>query len=149
MKKLCLLVMALTIFTVGTAMAGFIPAYSNVGDMGSAFSGSQVSMSTTTSQNPVTMGYSVSLSGVGTASAWINAHIMEGRTGATFDQIRNNFGNYKPGFWNYDTGDMSPSNGFMQGVDLVYKERTTASGVIQSFEKSMTITNMNSGFCTF
>jgi hypothetical protein len=106
-------------------------------------------MSTTTSQNPVTMGYSVSLSGVGTASAWINAHIMEGRTGATFDQIRNNFGNYQPGFWNYDTGDMSPSNGFMQGVDLVYKERTTASGVIQSFEKSMTITNMNSGFCTF
>ena len=95
------------------------------------------------------MGYSVSLSGVGTASAWINAHIMEGRTGATFDQIRNNFGNYQPGFWNYDTGDMSPSNGFMQGVDLVYKERTTASGVIQSFEKSMTITNMNSGFCTF
>lgn len=149
MKKLCLIVVALTIFTVGTAMAGCIPPYCNVGDMGSSFSGSQVSMSTTTSQNPVTMGYSVSLSGVGTASAWINAHIMEGRTGATFDQIRNSLGKYTPGFWNYDTGDSSPSNGFMQGVDLVYKERTTASGVIQSFEKSMTITNMNSGFCTF
>jgi len=41
------------------------------------------------------------------------------------------------------------SNGFMQSVDLVYKERTTASGVIQSFEKSMSITNLNSGFCVF
>jgi len=149
MKKLGLLVLALVVFIVGNATAGYIPAYSNVGDMGSSFTGSHLSMATATNWNPVTMGYSVSLSGVGTASAWINARIMEGRTGATFDQIRNNFGSFTPGFWNYDTGDMSPSNGFMQGVDLVYKEKTTASGVIQSFEKSMSITNMNSGFCMF
>jgi len=29
--------------------------------------------------------------------------------------------------------------GFMQGVDLVYKEKTTASGVIEAFSKSMAI----------
>ncbi len=141
MKKYGLLVLVLAIFTVGTAMAGYIPAYSNVGEMGSSFTGSQVSMGTTSSYNSAGMGYSISLSGVGTASSWINAHIMEGRTGATFDQLRNGFGSYTPGFWNYDTGDASPRNGFMQGVDLSYSERTTASGIIKEFSKSMSITD--------
>ncbi len=30
-------------------------------------------------------------------------------------------------------------SGFMQGVDLVYKEKTTASGVIEAFSKSMAV----------
>lgn len=141
MNRYCLLIMVLAIFTVGTAMAEYIPAYSNVGEMGSSFTGSQVSMGTTSNFYSGGMGYSISLSGVGTASSWINAHIMEGRTGATFDQIRNGFGSYSPGFWNFDTGDVSPRNAFMQGVDISYSERTTASGIIKEFSKSMSITD--------
>lgn len=141
MKKYCLFVVVLTIFTIGTAMADYIPAYSNVGETGSSFTGSQVSMGTTSSYNPGGMSYSIGLSGVGTASAWINARVMEGRTGATFDQIRNGLGSYSPGFWNFDTGDVSPRNAFMQGVDISYSERTTASGIIKEFSKSMSITD--------
>ena len=125
---------------------GFIPAYCNVVEMGSSFTGSQVSLNTIARERhvsasadvPVSMDYSIGLSGVGTASAWINAHIMEGRTGGVFGTYTSPDGvNYEPGFWNYDTGDLSPANGFMQGVDLVHKEKTTASGVIESFSKSM------------
>jgi len=50
-------------------------------------------------------------------------------------------------FWNYDmntgyirtNGGIVGGLGFMQGVDLVYKEKTTASGVIEAFSKSMAI----------
>lgn len=133
--------MVLAIFTVGTAMAEYIPAYSNVGETGSSFTGSQVSMGTMSSYNSGGMGYSISLSGVGTASSWINAHIMEGRTGATFEQVKDGLKSYSPAFWNYDTGDWSPANAFMQGVDMSYSERTTASGIIKEFSKSMSITD--------
>ncbi len=129
-----------------TGDSGYIPAYCNVVEMGSSFTGSQVSLNTIASERhvsasadvPVGMDYSVSLSGVGTASAWINAHIMEGRTGGVFGTYTSpDDVNYEPGFWNYDNGDVSPANGFMQGVDLIHKEKTTASGVIESFSKSM------------
>jgi len=124
---------------------GFIPAYCNVVEMGSSFTGSSVSMITRANERhvsssadvPVGMQYSVSLSGVGSAAAWINAHIMEGRTGNVFDRGLNGGITYDDMFYNPDTGDMSPANGFMQGGDLVYKEKTTASGIIESFSKSM------------
>ena len=130
----------------GTGDNGYIPAYCNVVEMGSSFTGSRVSMITQASERhvaasadvPVGMSYSVSLSGIGSAAAWINAHIMEGRTGGAFNSYTAPDGvTYEPGFWNYDTGATSPGNGFMQGVDMVYKEKTTASGVIESFSKSM------------
>ena len=69
---------------------------------------------------------------------------MEGRTAGhwTFNQE----GGYETVFWNYDTGDgaipydgTNGRSGFMQGIDLVYKEKTTASGVIEGFSKSMAI----------
>jgi len=131
----------------GTGDSGYIPAYCNIVEMGSSFTGSRVSMITQASERhvaasadvPVGMSYSIGLSGIGSAAAWINAHIMEGRTGGVFGTYAAPDGNtYEPGFWNYDTGAASPSNGFMQGVDMVYKEKTTASGVIESFSKSMT-----------
>jgi hypothetical protein len=68
------------------------------------------------------MNYDISAAGVGTAAAWINAHIMEGRA---FDvnnpaaQIR-----VKP-------------RDQMKAIDLTYSEKTTASGVIQNFAKDM------------
>jgi hypothetical protein len=34
---------------------------------------------------------------------------------------------------NYDTEDISSSNGFMQDADLVFKEKTPASGMMESF----------------
>jgi len=82
---------------------------------------------------PVSMDYSVSLSGVGSAAGGINAHIMEGRTPSVFEHAINGLGYSDLIFWNSDMG----SEGFMQGVDLVYKEKTTASGTIQDFSKSM------------
>lgn len=121
---------------------GFIPAYCNVVEMGSSFTGSRLSMVTTARERhvaasadvPAGMDYSVGLSGVGTASAWINAHIMEGRTGYVFDTFTDEDGvEYSPAFYNPDMD----SDGFMQGVDMTYKEMTTASGTIESFSKSM------------
>jgi len=128
---------------------GIIPPYCNVYEMGSSFTGSQVSEITQADTNfiarsadvPTQVGYSVGLSGTGSAAAWINAHVMEGRTGGAFF-VYDPFG-YQFDFWNYDTntGDTpwtDPNGfGFMQGVDLVYKEKTTASGVIEAFSKSM------------
>jgi hypothetical protein len=128
---------------------GYIPAYCNVYEMGSSFTGGQVSMITQAGTNfiaksadvPTEVGYSVGLSGTGSAAAWINAHVMEGRTMGVYDTVTDlvTGDNWSPGFWNYDTGAISPRNGFAQGVDLVYKEKTTASGVIESFSKSMSV----------
>ncbi len=132
-----------------TGDAGYIPAYCNVYEMGSSFTGSQVSMITQSDTNfiaksadvPTQLAYSVGLSGTGSAAAWINAHVMEGRTMGVYDTLTQipSGNTFSPGFWNYDTGAISPRNGFAQGVDLVYKEKTTASGVIESFSKSMSV----------
>ena len=134
---------------------GIIPPYCNVYEMGSSFTGSQVSEITQANTNfiaksadvPTEAAYSVGLSGTGSAAAWINTHIMEGRTaGVDFgDYFETGYPEYH--FWNYDmnTGwiytddDVVGGLGFMQGVDLVYKEKTTASGVIEAFSKSMAI----------
>jgi len=92
---------------------------------------------------PVAMSYNVALSGVGSAAAWINAHIMEGRTGNVITNYLNDAGGYTDvGIINPDmSGNLGSLDdieyGFMQGVDLVYKEKTTASGTIQDFSKSM------------
>jgi len=134
-----------------TGDQGFIPPYCNVYEMGSSFTGSQVSEITQANTNfiaksadvPTEAGYSVGLSGTGSAAAWINTHIMEGRT-AGFDYFYQPMEYY---FWNYDMntgwiytdGDIVGGSGWMQGVDLVYKEKTTASGVIEAFSKSMSI----------
>jgi hypothetical protein len=115
--------------------------------MGSSFTGGQVSMITQADTNfiarsadvPTQVGYSVGLSGTGSAAAWINAHVMEGRTAGHWDDVNIDGVVYDTGFWNYDRNVWSPANGFMQGVDLVYKEKTTASGVIESFSKSMVV----------
>jgi len=123
-------------------------------EMGSSFTGSQVSMITQADTNfiaksadvPTQVGYSVGLSGTGSAAAWINTHIMEGRT-AGYVMFEDPYG-YQYGFWNYDmntglipTGilNVAGGSGWMQGVDLVYKEKTTASGVIEAFSKSMAV----------
>jgi hypothetical protein len=130
-----------------TGDAGYIPPYCNVYEMGSSFTGTQVSMITQAGENhiakaadvPTQVSYSVGLSGTGSAAAWINVHVMEGRTGNVFP-VGVNLGTiYAPMFYNPDTGAVSPANGFMQGEDLVYKEKTTASGVIESFSKSMSV----------
>ncbi|MCU0632958.1 MAG: hypothetical protein MUC66_08305 [Methanolinea sp.] len=140
---------------------GYIPAYCNVYEMGSSFSGSQVSIITQADENhiaksadvPTQIAYSVGLSGTGSVAAWINAHVMEGRTGNVFPVDVWVLAPWWEGpipatlttFYNPDTGDGSwftggnGLNGFMQGVDLVYKEKTTASGVIESFSKSMSV----------
>jgi len=64
---------------------------------------------------------------------------MEGRTGIPL-------ANYDDGEANHDTWILNPDlsmgagediGGFMQGMDLVYKEKTTASGTIAAFSKSM------------
>jgi len=136
-----------------TGDAGFIPPYCNVYEMGSSFTGSQVSEVTQAGTNfiaksadiPTQVSYSIGLSGTGSAAAWINTHVMEGRTAAYYDLT--NFMGYQIGFWNYDmnTGILPADegvvggSGWMQGVDLVYKEKTTASGVIEAFSKSMAI----------
>jgi len=135
-----------------TGDQGFIPPYCNVYEMGSSFTGSQVSEITQANTNfiaksadvPTEAAYSVGLSGTGSAAAWINTHVMEGRTAGYYPY--EDFGGSGIMFWNYDTGDGAipyvggnGRTGFMQGVDLVYKEKTTASGVIEAFSKSMAI----------
>jgi len=155
MKKIYLFIIILAILLVGPAMAGWKPANCNVYEMGSSSTFSHGSLGTTSSQNSFGGDYTVSFTGVGTASAWVNAHIMEGGTGFvandvfdpisgfTYDKILLNpdlMSNFPAGIYAKD---------FMQSVDLVYQEKTTASGVITNFEKSMSITNLNSGFCSF
>jgi hypothetical protein len=135
-----------------TGDQGFIPPYCNVYEMGSSFTGSQVSEITQANTNfiaksadvPTEAAYSVGLSGTGSAAAWINTHVMEGRTAAYYSGV--SFPGYEwTAFWNYDTNtgtypfDSLGGSGWMQGVDLVYKEKTTASGVIEAFSKSMAI----------
>jgi len=136
-----------------TGDAGFIPPYCNVYEMGSSFTGSQVSEVTQAGTNfiaksadiPTQVSYSIGLSGTGSAAAWINTHVMEGRTAAYYLLPEVGFTGYEIEFWNYDmnTGFLGWENwnggGWMQGVDLVYKEKTTASGVIEGFSKSMAI----------
>jgi len=147
MKKICLILISAMLLTTGICLADIVPPYCNTYEIGSSFTGSQVSMVTMANERhissyadiPTTIGYSISLSGVGSASAWVNAHITEGRTGYMFDEINNNMGIYSPCFWNPDMGMGTPSNGFMQGVDMSYKEITTASGIIQSFSKTISI----------
>ena len=93
-----------------------VPQYCNVVEMGSSFDGYAVSMLTdaeerhvmATADPGVAMNYGVALEGVGTAAAWINAHIMEGRDATTG-----------------------------KAIDLTYSELTTASGTIIDFEKVM------------
>lgn len=63
----------------GTGDSGYIPAYCNIVEMGSSFTGSRVSMITQASERhvaasadvPVGMSYSIGLSGIGSAAAWI------------------------------------------------------------------------------
>jgi len=98
-----------------------IPAFCNVVEMGSTFDGKMVSMMTDVSERHVTATadpgvaakYNVQLSGVGTASAYIKAHLMEGRIGTV--------------------GETSPS----KALDTTYEETTTASGQIADFLKQM------------
>ena len=137
-----------------TGDQGFIPPYCNVYEMGSSFTGTQVSEITQANTNfiaksadvPTEAAYSVGLSGTGSAAAWINTHVMEGRTAAYYE-FGIPFIGYAIEFWNYDmntgfaptVGGIVGGTGFMQGVDLVYKEKTTASGVIEAFSKSMAV----------
>ncbi len=134
-----------------TGDQGFIPPYCNVYEMGSSFTGSQVSEITQANTNfiaksadvPTEAAYSVGLSGTGSAAAWINTHVMEGRTGGFYYWDQPDGDAFT--FWNYDmnTGWLGDNtfrgSGWMQGVDLVYKEKTTASGVIEAFSKSMAV----------
>ena len=139
-----------------TGDEGYIPAYCNVYEMGSSFSGSQVSMITQADENhiaksadvPTQLAYSIGLSGTGSTASWINAHIMEGRTGGhlEFGLGPVDIGPFNLGLdgnllWNPDTGApfTNLGTGFMQSVDLTYKEKTTIPGTIESFSKSMSV----------
>jgi len=117
-----------------------IPPYCNVVEMGSTFSGSGVSMVTTASERtvsksadiPVEMGYSIGLTGQGSASASIRAHIMEGRYSDTVTQGYVYDGTVL-GAIAYES---YPE--FDQSVDLSYTDKTTASGQIETFSKAFT-----------
>ncbi|MDD1715596.1 MAG: hypothetical protein LUQ01_01210 [Methanolinea sp.] len=101
----------------GASTYDTIPAYCNIVEMGSSFDGTAVSMLTDVEERHVTatadpgvsMSYGVSLEGIGTATAYIKAHLMEGRGSA-----------------------------LTKSLDSTYEEKTTASGVIGSFAKQMT-----------
>ncbi len=124
-----------------TGDEGFIPACCNVVEMGGSFTGTAVSAVTGANERhiskaadiPVTVNYNIALTGQGSAAAWINAHLMEGRTGTPWLVDVNPAGTFWGGVWNDDM----EMNGFMQGLDLVYKEKTTASGTISAFSKVM------------
>ncbi len=100
----------------GASSGDTIPAYCNIIEMGSAFSGTSVSMTTVASERhvaaradvPVAMDYSISLAGRGTASAYYRMHLQSAR-----------------------------GNSLDKSMDIIASEKTTASGIIQSFEKMM------------
>lgn len=93
------------------------PAFCNIIEVGSTFSGTAVSMTTVADERhvaksadvPVVVDYSVGLAGQGSASAYYRAHFQEAR------------GN--------DSANKS--------LDIVASEKTTASGVITSFTKAI------------
>jgi len=95
---------------------GSIPAYCNIIEMGSSFSGTAVSMTTIASERhiaytadiPVAMDYSISLAGQGTASAYYRMHLQGARE--------------------------ESSN---KSMDITGYDKTTASGTIQTFDKTM------------
>ena len=122
-----------------------IPAYCNVIEMGSSFSGSSVSMVTSAGERhiaasadvPVAMDYTTGLSGTGSAESHINAHIMEGKSAGWVELYQ----------FLLDV-DLEPLTLHAReyykeyieqhlAVDLTYSEKTTASGQIESFSKSM------------
>ena len=100
----------------GASSADF-PAFCNIIEVGSTFSGTAVSMTTVADERhvaksadvPVVVDYSVGLAGQGSASAYYRAHFQEAR------------GN--------DSANKS--------LDIVASEKTTASGVITSFTKAI------------
>lgn len=100
----------------GASAGDTIPAYCNIVEMGSSFSGTAVSMTTVASERhvaatasvPVAMDYSISLAGQGAASAYYRMHLQ----GARGDSLN-------------------------KSMDIMASEKTTASGTIQSFEKAM------------
>lgn len=130
---------------------GYIPPYCNTVEMGSSFTGNRVSMVTQTDTNfiaksadvPTQTSYTIDLSGSGSVASWINVHTMEGRTGDVADfgfelgGPGGFFTVWTPAFYNPDMEQL----GFMQGSDVIYKEKTTASGAIESFSKSMSYTD--------
>src|SRR5690606_6971527 len=93
---------------------------------------------------PTEAAFTVAPSGKGSAAAWIITNVLEGGTPGYNGAEERRVG-YEYGSWNYDMnpgwlGDgIFNGGGWMQGVDLVYKEKTTASGVIEAFSKSMAI----------
>jgi len=111
-----------------TGDAGFIPPYCNVYEMGSSFTGTQVSEITQANTNfiaksadvPTEAAYSVGLSGTGSAAAWINTHVMEGRTAAYYE-FGIPFIGYAIEFWNYDmnTG-FAPTVGGIVGCNVMH-----------------------------
>jgi hypothetical protein len=100
----------------GSSSSDSIPAYCNIIEMGSSFSGTAVSMTTVASERhvaatadvPVAMDYSISLAGQGTASAYYRMHLQSAR-----------------------------GESLNKSMDIMASEKTTASGTIQSFEKTM------------
>ncbi|MDI9634104.1 MAG: hypothetical protein QFX32_08665 [Methanolinea sp.] len=132
-----------------TGDQGYIPAYCNVYEMGSSFTGTAVTAIAQAGENhiakaadvPTQLSYSIGLTGQGSAAAWLNAHVMEGRTGVVLGEDEAE--DVLVGGKTYDRVIVNPDRrtlmDFMQGVDLVYKEKTTASGTIASFSKSISI----------
>jgi len=147
--KSCLLLVLCVSFTlVGIAMADAQPGHCNTVKMGSSFTGSKVSMVTSASEDNIasnhfqkpSMDYTIELSGIGTASGYIQAHIMEGKTAGWINKYSLS--------GNGDNGQLMLEQYpvFHQSVDLYYSEITTVSGNILQFRKSM---SYNSGQISF
>ena len=92
------------------------PAFCNIIEVGSTFSGTAVSMTTVADERhvsksadvPVVVDYSIGLTGQGSASAYYRAHFQEAR-----------------------------DDSLAKALDIVASEKTTASGVIASFTKAI------------
>lgn len=102
----------------GASSVNTIPAFCNVVEMGGSFSGSKVTLISDVEERhvaasadvPVTLGYEFTVRDAeGRASAWMNAHLMEGR-----------------------------GNNTLPSADIIYNERTDAAGTIGTFYKRYT-----------
>jgi len=122
-----------------------IPSSCNVVEMGSSFAGKDVSMFmfaserhvARTSDIPVEMEYEINLAGSGSAEAYIDAHLMEGRSAGWVD-----YSNVFVEIWTQPSIIHVKDYHKMyvdlpQAADISYSEKTTASGNIESFSKSM------------
>jgi len=85
---------ALLLLLMGTATAGSIPAFCNIMEMGSSFSGKALSMTTITGDQyvgsslfrPQTTTYSADIAGIGTATSFMRGTMNGASSSISFSQ---------------------------------------------------------------